>query len=197
HTTTSMPDRFKALAQKTLADESITLRTLNLRDFNNEVKRVQTIYNDAWQDNWGFVPMTAAELAHMGKDLRQIIDPDIVHFAEVNREIAGFSLALPDYNEILKDINGRLLPFGIFKLLLNRKKIKRVRVITLGVRHKFQKKRGLAPAFYYETYRRGKEKGYTLGEFSWILDDNVLMNRALESMGAKLYKKYAIYEKPV
>lgn len=195
--TMPMPERFKAFAKKTLDDDSITLRTINLKDFDNEVKKVQTIYNDAWQANWGFVPMTAAELAHMAKDLKPIVDPDIVFFAEVKGEIAGFSLALPDYNEILKDINGRLLPFGIFKLLLNRKKIKRVRVITLGVRQKFQKKRGLAPTFYYETYRRGTEKGYAIGEFSWILDDNVLMNRALEGLGARLYKKYAIYEKAI
>ncbi len=196
-TKTPMPERFEVLAKKTLADDSITFRTLNLKNFDNEIKHVQTIYNDAWQANWGFVPMTAAELAHMAKELKPIIDPDFVFFAEVNGEIAGFSLSLPDYNEILKDINGRLLPFGIFKLLLNRKKIKSVRVITLGVRQRFQKKRGLAPTFYYETYRMGNEKGYLGGEFSWILDDNVLMNRAIEGLGGKLYKKYAIYEKAI
>ncbi len=195
HRDLPMPERFEALAKRTLADAHVTFRTINLKDFDNEVKRVQTIYNDAWQNNWGFVPMTEAELAHMAKELKPIVDPDIVYFAEVDGEVAGFSLALPDYNEILKDLNGRLLPFGIFKLLMNRKKIKRVRVITLGVRKKFQNKRGLAPAFYYETYRRGINKGYSLGEFSWILDDNVLMNRALEGMGATLYKKYAFYEK--
>lgn len=195
HRDMPIPERFAALAQRTLADPCITFRSLNMNDFDNEVKRVQTIYNDAWQNNWGFVPMTEAELTHMAKELKQIVDPDMVYFAEVDGEIAGFSLALPDYNEILKDLNGRLLPFGIFKLLWNRKNIKRVRVITLGVRKKFQNKRGLAPAFYYETYRRGIKKGYELGEFSWILEDNLLMNRALEGLGAKLYKKYAIYEK--
>jgi hypothetical protein len=192
-----IPERFAEMARRTLADESIRFRPLNLKDFENEVKRVQEIYNEAWQDNWGFVPMTEAELSHMAKDLKQIVDPDIVYFAEVNGETAGFSLSLPDYNEILKDLNGRLLPFGIFKLLLNRKKIKRIRVITLGVKTKFQKKRALAPTFYYETYTRGKNKGYALGEFSWILEDNLLMNRALEGLGAKLYKKYIIYEKPI
>lgn len=192
-----MPERFVALAQKTLADDSIKFRTIDMKHFDDEVGRVQTIYNDAWQSNWGFVPMTAAELQHMAKELKPIVDPDIVYFAEVDGEIAGFSLAIPDYNEILKGINGRLLPFGIFKLLMNRKKIKRVRVITLGVRKKFQKKRGLAPTFYYETYRRGRDKGYARGEFSWILDDNLLMNRALDGLGAVLYKKYAIYEKPL
>jgi len=192
-----IPERFAEMARRTLANENIRFRTINLKDFDNEVKRVQEIYNEAWQGNWGFVPMTAAELTHMAKDLKQIVDPDIVYFAEVNGKTAGFSLSLPDYNEILKDLNGRLLPFGIFKLLLNRKKIKRIRVITLGVKTKFQKKRALAPTFYYETYTRGKKKGYALAEFSWILEDNVLMKRALEGLGAKLYKKYIIYEKPI
>lgn len=192
-----IPERFEKLAKRTLEDESIRFRTLNLKDFRNEVETVKSIYNEAWLANWGFVPMTDAEFMHMAKDLKTIVDPDIVYFADVDGEPAGFSLSLPDYNQILKDINGRLLPFGIFKLLWNKKKINRIRVITLGVKPKYQRKRGLAPTFYYETYTRGKKKGYALAEFSWILEDNVLMNRALEGLGAKLYKKYAIYEKPL
>ncbi len=193
--TMPMPERFVRLAQRTLADESIVFRTIDMKHFQREVGLVMEIYNDAWAANWGFVPMTEKEFEHLAKELKPVVDPDLVYIAEVNGEPAGFSLTLPDYNQILKDVNGRLFPFGIFKLLLNRKKITRVRVITLGVKKKFQHKRGLAPAFYYETYRRGIDKGYTLGEFSWILEDNVLMNRALQAMGAILYKKYAIYEK--
>lgn len=192
-----MPERFVQFAEKTLADKSINLRTLNLKDLWNEVKRVKAVYDDAWSDNWGFVPMTDAELAHMAAELKPVVDPDIVYFADVDGDIAGFSLSLPDFNVILKEINGRLFPFGIFKALWMRKKIRRIRVITLGVRHKYQNKRGLAPAFYYETYRRGKAKGYALAEFSWILEDNVLMNRALQGLGAKLYKRYVMYEKAI
>jgi len=190
-----IPERFVKFAEKVLDDQSITIRPINMKDFDNEVKIVREIYNDAWQHNWGFVPMTEAEIEHMAKDLKPVLDPEIVLVAHVNGEPAGFSLCLPDYNEILKHVNGRLFPFGLMKLLLNKRKIKGVRVIILGVRHKFQKKRGLAPAFYYETYRRGTNRGYALGEFSWILEDNVLMNRAIEGLGAKLYKKYAIYER--
>jgi hypothetical protein len=192
-----MPERFTRIAQKTHQDKSIHFRTINLKDIWNEVELIKTIYNEAWGRNWGFVPMTDAEIKHTAKELKPIADSDIIYFAEVNGEIAGFSLALPDYNQILKDINGRLFPFGLFKLLINKKKINRIRVITLGVRQKFQNKRGLAPTFYYETYTRGKKKGYSLAEFSWILEDNVLMNRALEALGAKLYKKYVIYEKSI
>ncbi len=192
--TMPMPERFVKFAEKAMQDKSLSFRTINMKQFDQEVELIHDIYNDAWQDNWGFVPMNEAEFKHLAKDLKPAVDPDIVYIAEVDGEAAGFSLALPDYNEILKKVNGRLLPFGIFKLLLNKKKIKRIRVVTLGVRKRFQKKRGLAPAFYYETYRSGIEKGYAQGEFSWILEDNTLMNRALEGMGARLHKKYSIYE---
>ncbi|MFQ5637782.1 MAG: GNAT family N-acetyltransferase [bacterium] len=195
--TMPMPSRFESIGKRTLRDKSIQIRKINLKDFENEVKTVLEIYNEAWKNNWGFVPMTEAEFQHLAKDLKPAVDRDIVYIAEVNGEPAGFSLALPDYNQILKDINGRLFPFGIVKLLMNKNKISRVRVITLGVKQKFLNKRGLAPTFYYETYRQGINKGYTLAEFSWILDENVLMNRSLEAMGAKLYKKYAIYEKKI
>lgn len=190
-----IPERFGSIAKRTLKDKTINFRTMNMKNFRQEVETVKNIFNEAWQANWGFVPMTDSEIEHLAKELKPVIDPDIVYFAEVNGESAGFSLSLPDYNQILKGLNGRLLPFGIFKLLLNRRKITRIRVITLGVIQKFQKKRGLAPTFYYETYHRGKKKGYSIAEFSWILEDNVLMNRALEGLGAKLYKKYSIYEK--
>lgn len=192
-----MPQRFEALAKKTHQDKTIRFRTLNLKDVWNEVDRMRNIYNEAWSENWGFVPMTDAEFNHMAKELKPIADPDIIYIAEINGEPAGFSLALPDYNQILKDVNGRLFPIGIFKLLWKKKNINRIRVITLGVKNKYQKKRGLAATFYYETYTRGKRKGYSLGEFSWILEDNVLMNRALEALGAKRYKRYAIYEKEI
>ncbi len=195
HRDTPIPERFVKFAEKQLRDSKLTFRKIDLSDFDNEVKTVRKIYNDAWVQNWGFVPMTEKEFEHLAKDLKPAVDPDIVYLAEVDGEPAGFSLALPDYNEILKDVNGRLFPFGIFKLLLRKKSVKRIRVITLGVRQKFQKKRGLAPTFYYETYERGKKKGYEEAEFSWILEDNVLMNRALEGLGARLYKKYRVYEK--
>ncbi|MFQ5674406.1 MAG: hypothetical protein ACE5G1_00795 [bacterium] len=192
-----IPERFERFAQKTLEDKSISFRKIDLKNFRDEVEIVHEIYNDAWQNNWGFVPMNKEEFTHLAKDLKAAVDPDIVYIAEVSGEPAGFSLSLPDYNEILKDLNGRLLPFGIFKLLLNKGKVQGIRVITLGVKQKFQKKRGLAPTFYYETYTRGKKKGYSKAEFSWILEDNTLMNRALEGLGAILYKKYAIYERSI
>ncbi len=192
-----IPERFVKFAEKATKDESITFRNIKMKDFDKEIGTIMTIYNDAWQKNWGFVPMTDAEFKHLAKEMKAVVDPDLVFIAEINGEPAAFSLALPDFNEILKGVNGRLLPFGIFKLLLNKRKIKSLRVITLGVKQKFQKKRALAPAFYYETYTQGKNKGFEMGEFSWILEDNTLMNRAAEGLGARLYKKYTIYETAV
>lgn len=189
-----IPERFIKFANRVLRDKELNIRKINMKKLNDEIKIVRDIFNNAWETNWGFVPLTKEETVFLAEDLKTGIDPDIVFIAEVNGEPAAFALTLPDYNEILKNINGRLLPFGIFKLLLGKKKIKRVRVIILGVSKKYQKKRGLAPALYYETYRRGINKGYQLGEFSWILEDNILINRAMEGLGAKVYKKYAIFE---
>jgi len=189
-----IPERFIKFADRVLQDKELKIRNINLKKLDDEIKLVRDIFNNAWEGNWGFVPLTEEETEFLAEDMKAGIDPDIVFMAEVNGEPAGFSLTLPDYNVIFKKINGRLFPFGLFKLLMGKNKIKRVRVIILGVTKKYQKKRGLAPALYYETYLRGKNKGYQEGEFSWILEDNVLMNRAMEGLGAKVYKKYAFFE---
>ena len=174
----------------------ITIRPLNMKDFRNEIQRVKDVYNSAWSRNWGFVPMTDEEINHMANQLKKIIDPDIVFFAEINDRPIGFSLALPDINQALKRINGRLFPFGLFKLLWHAKKIDGVRVPILGVVHEYQNK-GIAAMFGVETFKAGTQKGYVRGEMSWILEDNDLMIRALERMGAKVYKTYRIYEMPI
>ncbi|KPK76938.1 MAG: hypothetical protein AMJ89_03260, partial [candidate division Zixibacteria bacterium SM23_73] len=121
---------------------------------------------------------------------------NLVFIAEVDGKPAGFSLAVPDINQVLHRMNGRLLPFGLFKLLWHTKiknKINGVRIITMGVVPEFQK-RGIDTVFYVETYNVGVKRGYTWAEMSWVLEDNVKMNRILDLLGAKLYKKYRIYE---
>lgn len=194
---TQLPPQLIEATDRAAHDEGLVIRSLNMRRFDEELERVKRIYNVAWERNWGFVPMTDEEFAYMAHELKPAVDPELVLFAEVNGEPAGFSLALPDYNQILKKLNGRLLPFGIFRLLLERRKIKGIRVITLGVIPKFWKSRMIAPSFYRRTYEVGVRKGYEWGEFSWILEDNVLMNRALTRLGARRYKTYRMYEKPL
>ncbi|MBN2227571.1 MAG: N-acetyltransferase [candidate division Zixibacteria bacterium] len=177
----------------------IKIRTLDLSRFKEEVELVNRLYNLAWEQNWGFVPLPKDEFDYTAKNLKEIVDPDLVLIATVDDKPAGFSLALPDINQALIDLKGRLFPFGFLKLLWNikvKKKINGIRLITMGVVPEFQK-RGIDSIFYVETYQRGVQKGYNHAELSWILETNELMNSAARNMGANLYKKYRLVEMPL
>jgi GNAT superfamily N-acetyltransferase len=190
------PERVVRIAENIKKKVGIKIRNVDLKDFGNEVQRIKEIYNSAWSKNWGFVPMTEEEFDRVAKDLKQIVDPHMVFIAEVKGKPSGFSLALPDFNQVLAKLKGRLFPFGIFKLLWHtkvRNNIDGVRIITMGVIPEYQK-RGIDTVFYAQTYNVGIKRGYKWAEMSWVLEDNVLMNRMLELLGAKLYKKYRIYE---
>jgi GNAT superfamily N-acetyltransferase len=190
------PERVVKIAENIKRKVGIKIRKVNLKDFGNEVQRIKDIYNSAWSKNWGFIPMTDEEFDHLAKSMKQIIDPHRVFIAEVENKPAGFSLALPDFNQVLVRLNGRLFPFGILKLLWHTKiknKIDGVRIITMGVVPEFQK-RGIDTVFYVETYNVGVKRGYKWAEMSWVLEDNIMMNRVLKLLGARLYKKYRIYE---
>jgi len=188
------PDRVVRMAEN--IKKKVKIRNINMKEFKGEVERIKQIYNSAWSKNWGFIPMTDEEFDHLAKNLKQIVDPHMVFIAEVDGKPAGFSLALPDFNQVLARLNGRLFPLGIFKLLWHTKiknKIDGVRIITMGVVPEFQK-RGIDTVFYVESYNVGVKRGYTWAEMSWILEDNTLMNRVLKLLGARLHKKYRIYE---
>ncbi len=192
-------ERARKLVERLRTRSGATFRKLNMRDFDNEVRRCIEIFNDAWQDNWGFEPMTPAETEHIAKNLKQIVDPDLVQFAEIEGETIGFSLALPDIYQVLQRLNGRLLPTGIFKLLWHtkiRNKINRLRVVMMGIKPKYRK-RGIDNCFYLDTFNIGGTKGYRRAELSWILENNELMISALERLGARRYKTYRIYESPL
>lgn len=186
--------RLERLSQKILSDKSVRIRCLDMKNILRDIGVIKEVYNNAWSKNWGFVPMTEEEFDYLANDMKKIIDPDFILIAEIDGNPAGFSMALPDYNQIIKKVNGRLLPFGIFHFLFGKSKIKTMRLLTMGVVHQYQK-RGLDIVFYLETIKRGFKKGYQKAELSWILEDNIMMNRILNSLGAKLYKKYRIYEK--
>jgi hypothetical protein len=197
------PERITALANKVADKAHIKFRSINMKDFKNEIKIIKEIYNDAWETNWGFVPMNDAEFDHMAKSMKDALWPDFCLIAESKGEPVGFCLALPDINQVLKDIpNGKLLPFGIFKLLSGlkpkKKKITQVRVITLGVKQRFRAT-GVASTFYFESYRRANQYGLKRGEMSWILDDNVQMLSAIQGFFGNFppYKTYRIYDKTV
>jgi len=193
------PQRVLRMAESIRKRQNIRLRSLNMKEFKEEVEGIKQIYNAAWSKNWGFVPMTDQEFDHLAKNLKQIVDPHMVFIAEVDGRPAGFSLALPDFNQVLARLNGRLFPLGILKLLWHtkiRNKIDGVRIITMGVVPEFQK-RGIDTVFYVQSFDVGVKRGYRWAEMSWVLEDNTLMNRVMQLLGAKLYKKYRIYEKRI
>jgi GNAT superfamily N-acetyltransferase len=188
-------DRLVRIAEKIKGREGARIRCLNMRRFDEEVENINQVYNKAWARNWGFVPMSRDEFRHMAQDLKQIVDPDLVMIAEVNGNPVGFSLALPNINQALIHTNGRLFPFGLLKLLWHtkiRNTVNSIRILTMGIIPEYQK-RGLDTVLMLETYNTGVGKGYKWGEMSWILDDNVLMQKAAEAAGGSLYKRYRMY----
>jgi GNAT superfamily N-acetyltransferase len=192
------PEKVARIAEKVRQREGIVVRPVNMKDFANEVRRIKDIYNAAWEHNWGFVPFTEAEFDHTAQEMKALVVPDLIMLAEVKGEPVAFSMTLPDANVAIKAANGRLthygLPIGLAKMLLAARKIKRLRLITLGVKEGFRK-RGIDAILYLDTLRKARELGYDGGEISWTLEDNHLVNRAIESMGGKKYKTYRIYER--
>lgn len=187
--------QLKETLLKRLALKGITIRNINLKDFKNEVERILQVYNDAWAENTGFVPMTEKEFRYLAKDLKMILDKDFCQLAEHNGKVIGFSLAIPDLNQVLIKIKrGRLLPTGIFKLLLGLKKINYVRVLALGVVSEYRRA-GIEACFYSEIIEQAAAKKMKGGEASWILENNELMNNGLKKLNATAYKRYRILEK--
>ena len=189
-------DRMLRMADKLRERYGITLRTLDKKKFWKEVEIVRRVYNEAWQDNWGHIPMTEAELDYMAKQLKPVVEPSLVVFAEANGELAGFALALPDFNVALRHMNGSLFPFGWAKALWYSRKIKTARIITLGVLEKHRRS-GVAELMELELLRNGPMKGIVNAEFSWILEDNAMMRTPLEKLGAHVYRTYRLYDVPI
>jgi len=183
------------VAGKIMKKSEIRVRPIEMKRFEREVEIIRDIYNDAWSRNWGFVPMTDAEFRHTAKTMKAIVDPRIVLIAEKKGEPVAFALTLPDINQALKKINGRLFPFGLPALLYHARRIRRVRVLALGIVKKAQNWSGLGAVLYFESFRRCIEAGYREGEFSWTLETNDLINRSMELFKARLYKRYRIYQK--
>jgi GNAT superfamily N-acetyltransferase len=188
--------KINRIADRVVRNSGVTIRPINMKDFEAEVARVWEVYGastGAWAHNWGFVPMSQAEFAAMGKEMKMIVKPELVLIGEVAGKVVGFALALPDVNQALKHARGNLLPTGLLKILYYQRLITSVRVLALGVVEEYRAS-GLAAGFYATLVRNARKLGYEACEMSWVLEDNVLMNRSLEVMGAKRYKTYRIYE---
>jgi hypothetical protein len=181
-------------AAKVSEEKGVVVRKMRKRDLENEIARFMEVYNEAWSRNWGFVPITAEEVAFQARTLKPILVEDWAMIAEKGDEVVGAALTLPDFNQVLKKMNGRLFPFGWWHFLTGRGKIDRVRVFALGVKRQYQHL-GVAAALYKrhrETATWMPQKG---GQTGWILETNKAMNRAMEGMGGTIASTYRLYER--
>ncbi|HWN64698.1 MAG TPA: GNAT family N-acetyltransferase [Candidatus Binatus sp.] len=197
-------DPSKAVAQlRRLAARSqkrwpARLRPANLKNVRDESRRLREIYNQAWEKNWGFVPFTQAEIEFMTKELKPLLVPEFAWIAEIGNEPVGFTLCLPDINVVLRQLNGRLarfgLPIGLVKLLFYKRRIQKGRLIALGVVEKYRRT-GIAEMLVLRVMEETMIKRGITGELSMTLEDNFMINRFLETIGAERYKTYRIFEK--
>jgi GNAT superfamily N-acetyltransferase len=190
----------RRLATRLKASWPVTIRPANLKDLRGESRRLRQIFNQAWEKNWGFVPFTEAEIEFMTEELKPLIIPEFAWIAEIGDEPVGFTLCLPDINVVLRDLNGRLtrfgLPIGLIKLLFYKNRIRKGRLIALGVIEKYRRA-GIAEMLVLRVMEETMIKRDITGELSMTLEDNVLVNRFIEAIGAERYKTYRIYNKAV
>jgi hypothetical protein len=191
-------DRLRRIAAKVKArSPGLAFRSITRKTLARDLVKVKEVYNAAWQDNWGFVPMTDAEMDFMAERLKPLLTEGLIWLAEAGTEPVGFLLALPDFNMALKPLKGRLLTprlLGFIPYLLGWKCPPRTRVLTLGVKNQFRAK-GIESAMLIEGLEVGLRLGVRESEASWILEDNVMMCRLLEAIGGRVYKKYRIYQR--
>lgn len=185
-----------AAAEKALRDEGIAIRNIDKGKLSEEMHSFTEVYTEAWADNWGFVPPTEAEVEFHAKILKQVIDEDWAFVAEKDGETVGVALTLPDVNQVLAKMGGRLLPFGWLRFLRGKRKIDRVRVFALGVKNEYRHS-GVAAGLYLKHLEAASPDGVPAGETGWILETNKPMNRAMEGMGGTIVKRYRIFEKPL
>jgi len=174
----------------------LSVRTLDFSRYDQEVEIIRDIFNDAWSDNWGFVPYTAREFQHLAKGMKQIIDPRICFIVEKDGEPVGFAITLPDINPVLQRLpDGRLFPFGLAKLLILTKfaRVSEVRLPLMGIRKSFQG-RALDVIAVLEIIEKTPIYGYMAGELSWVLDENHVLRNLLTSINSVEDKQYAILE---
>jgi len=188
-----IPQRLVDLTKKMEARGRFAIRNIKMKRFWDDVELVKKIYNQAWAENWGALWMDDEEFTHIARDLKLLVDPDLAYLAEVDGQVAGFSLALPNINEALAHLpDGRLFPLGLLKLLWYKRRITSLRAFTMGVLKPYRRL-GIDAAFYLRTFTIGQAKGYRMGEASWILEDNTPMNNTLLKIGARKVKTYRIY----
>ena len=196
HTPPTVNEFMDRAADRVVRRTGVRTRPFDLKHFDREVNLVRDIYNSAWEKNWGFIPMTDHEITHMAKQLKPVVVPEIIRFAMIGDKTVAFGLALPNVNLVLAKLGGNLTLPGILQLLFGAKKLKQVRLLTLGV---LEGHRGLGidQVLYRDSIAAAMKLGITQAEYSWMLEDNPAILRPLERMGAVHDKTYRIYDRPV
>ena len=193
-----LPKIIQDIADRTEKKSKVTYRSVNLKNWKKELDIIFEIYNSAWEDNWGFVPMTKEEFHHTAKDLKSIVDPTLIQFAMVNGVEAGFILSLPDFNQVFKQIpSGKLSISAIYKIMTAKSRITRARVIMMGIKKDYRKI-GLETLLYRNS-KIALQKNPLIQniEMSWILETNLEMNKPLVRMSGEAYKRYRLVEKAI
>ena len=177
----------------------LTIRNLDKKNLERDLHIIMDVFNSAWSENWGFIPLTEAEIRHAAHDLKAIVRPEICLIAEVEGKPAGIVFSLPNLHEVIRDFNGHLFPWNLFRLLyrLKFRPPKNGRLAMLGIKKEYRGGvlGGLSLLLYVEVNRGAQQLGYTTGELSWTLEDNQKVNEAIKFMGGEHYKTYRIYEK--
>ncbi len=180
--------------EERLNGNGIKIRTINFKNSNSEIVRFREVYNAAYENNWGFVPLTDNEFDYQARELKKIADPNMMLFAEKDENPIGFVCAIPDINQVLIKIKrGRLFPSGIFKLLFNKSKINQIRILIIGVLPEYRQM-GIDSVMFSKIFDYSRGKSIQTAEAAYVMEDNVQMNRILMNIGAEKCKKYRIYE---
>jgi hypothetical protein len=188
-----LPNKILRVAQ--IAEKfGITVRRIDKKMFERDMMIFKEVYNSAWGKNWGFIPLTDEEVVHLGNNLKTVLEPDMTIIAEKDNKPVGFLGLLPDYNFVLKHMKGSVNPLSIMKALYYSKKIKDLRMLLLGTKAEYRNK-GADAIMFREAFKGVKKGGYKRVDFSWILEDNIPVQRLVEMVGGRLYKKFRIYEK--
>lgn len=185
--------KYGHIAEQLIEHHGVRLRSLNPKRFRQDVAAFLDVYNRSLVNTWGFVPMSDGELRHLAKGLRYLIVPELALAAEINGEIIGAVFGIPDYNPRIRQIDGRLFPFGFIRLLWNKRKIKRIRLVSTNVVPEFQRL-GVGLVLLHGLVPKAMEYGIEEAEFSWVLESNKLSRGSLEKGGATRSKTFRLYD---
>lgn len=186
--------RHRNIFEERLARQGVVVRSINMKNFESEVKKLHVAYNSAFKDNWGFVPLSFEEFSYKARGIKAVAEAELLLMAEKQEEVVGFMITLPDINQILRKIqNGKLFPFGLLKLLYYKNKVDSCRISVAGVIDKFRNS-GIEAVLYAREYETARKKGFKTAEASYVMENNTVMKNLVENIGAHKTKEYRIYE---